>query len=100
MSTPEIASLTSACYSLQVNQYWKRQMTQSPYSDSGYMDERPIPLPLWNYCSYDGPRTMNNITRRIHNQPKSIVKPTLNAYKGFMREQAATKVTVQHAAGY
>ena len=55
-------------------------------------------LPLWNYYSYDGPRT-NNRLEGSHNRLKRIVKkPHPNIYElsdVSKREQAATEVTYQ-----
>ena len=67
------------------------------YFDSTWMRGQ-YSLPLWNYYSYDGPRT-NNRLEGWHNRLKRIVKkPHPNFYElidVFKREQAATEVTYQ-----
>ena len=67
------------------------------YFDSTWMRGQ-FSLPLWNYYSYDGPRT-NNCLEGWHNRLKRMVKkPHPNIYKlidVFKREQAASEVTLQ-----
>ena len=67
------------------------------YFDSTWMRGQ-FSLPLWNYYSYDGPRT-NNRLEGWHNRLKRIVKkPHPNIYElidVFKREQAASEVTLQ-----
>ena len=56
-----------------------------------------FPLAMWNYFSYDGPRT-NNRLEGWHSKLKKIAKkPHPNIFElidVFKREQAANKVTI------